>query len=119
MINFVEVEKAVKALKAQFSAGQIDEKTFENRLLELVEMGNDGYYWMFGHESERWYRYDGEKWLPIISRDEVFQPLPMPVTAQPDPTAKTEADWRTLDVGWFMASLVVIAVIGGIVYASV
>lgn len=115
MINFAEVEKTVHDLKGQFAAGEIDEKTFEDRLLGLVEMGQDGYYWMFGHESERWYRFDGERWVPAVSKtDEVAQP---PTAAAG--STNQEADWLTLDVGWFMASLVVLAVIGGIVYMSV
>ena len=64
MINFGNVENSVRSLKKRVAANQIDDKVFEDRLLELIDIAEDGYYWMYGHESERWFRHDGQKWVP-------------------------------------------------------
>lgn len=126
MIDFTKVEKRVFELKAQFNEGKIDEKTFEDQLMELVDLANDGYYWMFGHESELWYRYDGEQWVPDTP-DEVFVSIDDNLIAssrgkttsrQALPPPSAETDWYTINIGWFITSLVVIGAIGGIVYYS-
>lgn len=119
MINFAKVEQRVLELKAQFNEGNIDEKTFEDQLLELVEIADDGYYWMFGHESERWYRHDGQQWLPDTP-DEIFVSLNDDIFSDNDNQAapSAESNWYTINIGWFITSLVVIGAIGGIVYYS-
>ena len=48
MIKFGEVQNSVKALKEQVAADQLDDKVFEDRLLELVDVAEDGYYWILG-----------------------------------------------------------------------
>lgn len=110
MINFSQVEQSVRDLKVQWQQGQLDAPTFEAQLLQLVGIGPDGYYWMFGHQSERWFRYDGQQWIPAapptINGHAAFPPSLQP------------AEWRTLDIGWFIASLVTLGVISGIIYFS-
>lgn len=110
MINYNEVEQSVHTLKKQFIEGQIDEKTFEDHLLEMVDVGNDGHYWMFGHESGKWYRHDGEMWL-------LAKPTDMEASA-PHPTTDAETNWYNIDIGWFIASLIVIGAIGAIIYSA-
>ncbi|MBN1993062.1 MAG: hypothetical protein JW953_10190 [Anaerolineae bacterium] len=112
MIDFMTVEQSVKALKAKLVAGEMGERAFEESLLGLIDVAEDGYYWMFGHESETWYRHDGEKWLPD-DPGEMFIPLPEPAVEQNLP-----AQWRSINWGWFIASLIILAVIGGLVYYS-
>ncbi len=109
MINYTEVEQSVRTLKSQFVEGQIDEKTFEDHLLDMIDVGNDGHYWMFGHESETWYRHDGETWTPAQPTD---------TTALEASSAATETTWYNLDIGWFITSLVVIGAIGAIIYSA-
>ncbi len=114
MINFADVENSVRTLKAQFQAGQMDEETFEGRLLELIEVADDGYYWMFGHESEQWYRYETDHWV-AASPDDIPPASP---SAPAHPPTSPPTDWNTLNVGWFMASLVFIGAIGVVVYST-
>ena len=104
MIDFVRVEAQVNRLKEQVAAGEIDEATFEARLLDLVDIGEDGYYWMYGHKSAQWYRHDGQKWH-----------VASPPKLRSGPA---EVSWDTIDHVWFMVSLVVIAVVAAIVFSS-
>lgn len=124
MINFSEVKKSVVELKSQLTGGQIDEKTFEDRLLDLIDVASDGYYWMYGHESERWFRHDGEKWVPddpsrlfdsqaTVESSELNDPSPG-VATEPGLTP----DEYSINWGWFIAGIIIIAVIGGLVYYS-
>lgn len=104
MIDFVRVEAEVNDLKQQVAAGEIDEATFEARLLDMVDIGEDGYYWMYGHKTGQWYRHDGQQWqtaTPARLKNE---------------TAKVY--WDSIDPVWFMFSLVVMAVIAAIVFSS-
>jgi hypothetical protein len=113
MIDFLEVEKSVEKLKRQLVKGQIDERTFERFLLDLVDVAEDGYYWMFGHESEQWYRHNGEKWI-ARHPGEMFVLLADIDSPEPEETLKTK--WQSVQLGWFIVSLIVLAVIGGIIY---
>jgi len=112
MINFMEVERSVRRLKRQYRRGDIDEKTLEESLLELVDKAEDGYYWMFGHETGRWYRHDGKQWVP---RDpgEMFVPL-----EQILPQDSVQTRWQEFSTGWFIVSLIVLAIIVGIILYS-
>lgn len=117
MINFVEVQTSVKDLKGQLAAGHIDEKTFEDRLLELIDVAEDGYYWMFGHESEQWFRHDGQQWLPDDPQNILKHSLSNNPVYQDD---EPNSDLNDIPVNpvWLVISLVVIGVIGGIVYVT-
>jgi hypothetical protein len=124
MINFSEVEKSVKELKKQLSAGEIDEQTLEDLLLDMIDVAEDGYYWMLGHESERWYRHDGEKWIPD-DPGEIFVPLSevdsagvSALSSDVAPGQSLKAKWRSIKLGWFIISLIIMALIGAIVYSS-
>ncbi len=114
MINFLEVEKSVENLKQQLASGQIDEQTFEDQLLGLVDVAEDGYYWMLGHESGRWYRHDGEKWV-LDHPGELFAPL---ADLADTPEQSLTAKWRSVNLGWFIASLILLVLIAGIIYYS-
>jgi hypothetical protein len=122
MINFSEVEKSVKELKKQLSAGEIDEQTLEDLLLDMIDVAEDGYYWMLGHESERWYRHDGEKWIPD-DPGEIFVPLNEVDSAgisalSSDVDQSLKAKVRSIKWGWFIISLIIMAIIATIVYSS-
>ncbi len=118
MIDFTKVQNSVKALKDQLAANQIDEKTFEDRLLDLIDIAEDGHYWMFGHVSEQWFRHNGQTWVPDDPQKILTirsQPSDDPAAFNPvEPTAESQDfSWT-----WFMVSLVVIIIIGVIVYSS-
>lgn len=131
-MNFYQIEESVRELKRQVSAGEIDQKLFETRLLELVEVADDGYYWMFGHKSEIWYRHDGQQWVPD-NPGEVLAPL----ASKPPPGNKVktmnhqsisylhgpeeetlEIDWDAIDWGWFIAGLALLSFIAVVIYLA-
>ena len=107
MINFSEVEKSVNSLKKQLAAGQIDGQTLEKRLLEMIDVAEDGYYWMLGHQTGTWYRHDGEKWV-------VDNPSESYVSA--NNIDSLAAQWQSVNILWLVISLIVLAAVGGIVY---
>jgi len=113
MIDFEHVQQTVETLKTRLDRREIDEKTFEERLLSLIDVAEDGYYWMYGHESGRWYRHDGKAWLPDDPQHIKKSDTPQPTAAHSGPASDEPVQW-----GWFLISLVVLAVIGGIVYSS-
>ena len=127
-MNFLYVEQSVRELKRQVSAGEIDQKTFKAHLLELVDVGDDGYYWMFGHNSEIWYRHDGQQWVPD-SPGEFLMPLEnsnhgvktinhQSVSYLHVPQETPEINWDSIDLGWFMAALAFLIFIGLVIYMS-
>ena len=132
MINFDKVEQSVKALKLQFTAGKLDKNAFEARLLDLVDFAADGYYWMFGHETESWYQHDGQQWvlkdpgnLRLLTPREDTTPqkiinqekkLNHPQKTPLDDTLLTA--WRTVGWSWFVLSLAILFLIGWLVYTS-
>ena len=111
MIDFATIETSVNELKAQFDAGNIDSEIFEKRLMAMVGLANDGHYWMFGHESKKWFRHDGQRWVPETPQADLLQ-------AQTHPDV-VEVTWLKVNFGWFITSLVTLVTIGAIVYASV
>jgi hypothetical protein len=125
MINFSKVERSVRELKSQLESGKIDQVTFEDRLLQMIDVASDGYYWMFGHESERWFRHDGQQWVPDIPaklppppEDEVVTPNSNKPTSHYFPEQNLVSEWRSVNWGWFVTSLFVIGLIAWIAYAS-
>jgi hypothetical protein len=119
MIDFGAVEQSVQELKAQLADGTIDEETFESRLLGLIGLAPDGYYWMLGHESGRWFWHDGTEWLRG-NPSEIDKSLPQYGTliSYPPSPQMSEPEWASLNLGWFVISLMILAIIGGIVYNS-
>lgn len=115
MINFGNVEDSVRNLKKQVVTNQIDEKVFEDRLLELIDIAEDGYYWMYGHESERWFRHDGQNWVP----DDPERILALRAQSNfnadlgPDVVEEIPVNWT-----WITMSLATLAATGVIVYVS-
>jgi hypothetical protein len=128
MIDFLNVEKSVRELKKQVTAGEIDKEAFEAKLLELVDVAEDGFYWMFGHKTERWYRHDGKQWIPD-SPGELVMPISKAKNSSPnnpssDPHDSPSQpqnpgeDWHTINITWFVISLVTLGLIFWIVFIS-
>ncbi len=124
MINFLRVEQSVKELKSQIIAGEIDQLTFEDHLLGMIDYAADGCYWMFGHKTDNWYRHNGEQWVPddpgklrylMPSSGSKQHPQNPPISSSlPD----LKAGWKAINWGWFVASLIVLGLIAAIIYNS-
>lgn len=114
MINFLDVENSVEELKKKLRNEEIDEQAFEQSLLDLIDLAEDGYYWMLGHETGQWYRHDGQVWHP---RDpgETFEPLKQPLPQEPP---KTQVQWKDINIGWFIAGLIILISIAIIIFYS-
>jgi len=122
MIDFVEVEKAVRELKRQLADGKIDQESFEARLVEMIDVAEDGYYWMFGHKSERWFRHNGEAWLPDTPGEIFLSALGEDLDAlgvnTPTPPAEPShvSKQPSIKPAWLIASLIILGIIAGIIY---
>jgi membrane peptidoglycan carboxypeptidase len=62
--RFEQVEQQVKALRGRYQSGEITREALQNELRGLMILAEDGHWWMLGLESDRWYRYDGQAWVP-------------------------------------------------------
>lgn len=119
MINFVEVERTVYALKERLATGEIDRSTFEARLLDLIDVAEDGYYWMLGHKTQTWYRHDGKQWV-VDNPGELMARLlhKNSFHSNTNPVNESPPEWNSIEWGWFLASLLFLGVITYLVYLS-
>lgn len=62
--QFTNVEKQVADLRQQFADGKITRQQLQDELRKLMFLDEAGRWWMVGLESNRWYRYDGQNWVP-------------------------------------------------------
>lgn len=62
-MDFQQVEKGFKQLKAQYEAGEVTETELKARLKDLMVQDTDGNWWMIGYETEQWYRNEGAGWV--------------------------------------------------------
>lgn len=62
--RFEQVEQQVRALRERYQAGEISREALQDELRSLMILGEDGQWWMLGLESDRWYHYDGQAWVP-------------------------------------------------------
>ncbi|MDM8518848.1 hypothetical protein QUF64_02280 [Anaerolineales bacterium HSG6] len=114
MINFADVEKQVKILNNNFAEGKIDEPLLEKRLLDLIDMAEDGHYWMLGHRSGRWFRHNGETWTlndPEIVFNEITPGLIEDAKAPP-PNSEEEMGYDII------FTLILMIFVGMIIYTS-
>lgn len=132
MIDFSEVEQSVAQLNRQFLKGELDKSTFRGRLVEIIDLAEDGYYWMIGYQSGLWYRHDGTQWLvdnpdrllPLLPQQDGLpdfrfadksRPSSASLNSNHQPTANqaNEVDWL-----WLIVGIVLLGVIIVLVYSS-
>jgi hypothetical protein len=131
-MNYLAIEQQVRALKQQVAAGELEPQLFEARLLEMMAVGDDGYYWMFGHKSESWYRHDGQRWVPASPGELLISLDENGLGAKPSRTTNHQAisylhrpqpeifegEWGAEEGGWFTASLAFLGFIAVVVYMA-
>ena len=129
MINFSKVEQSVRELKYQVATGKINQQTFEAHLMELVDIAPDGYYWMFGHQTEMWYQHDGQQWiakdpgkLRLLIPQDKYTANPEPVEPVHPPAPPNEqtlsSAWRSINWAWLVVSLITLGLIASIIFSS-
>src|SRR5512141_2983800 len=62
MMNFQEAERAYQDLRAQYSAGKLNNSDFEAQVSKLKVQDSEGRWWQIGVQSGEWYMHDGQKW---------------------------------------------------------
>jgi penicillin-binding protein 1C len=64
--RYDEVEQSVQVLRRRYSAGSLTRDQLQGELRKLMILDDEGYWWMIGLESDRWYKYNGKDWLPSV-----------------------------------------------------
>ncbi|MFN8420595.1 MAG: transglycosylase domain-containing protein [Anaerolineae bacterium] len=64
--KFIDVEKSVQGLRRRYTSGLMTRDQLQAELRKLMILDEQGYWWMIGLESDRWYQYDGRNWNPAI-----------------------------------------------------
>ena len=77
--RFRDVEDQVRALKAQYAAGQISREDLQAQLRTLMQLDNDQKWWMMGIETDTWYRFDNGEWV-AATPPHATQRMPAPET---------------------------------------
>jgi hypothetical protein len=93
----------------------------------MIDVAEDGHYWMFGHKSEKWFRHDGTKWvledpdkcLSLILRQNISLSELSSANHNSALFHRQQSEGVDLNWSWFLISLIILAVIGGFVYYSV
>lgn len=60
--KYREIEEKYKILKEQQERGIITTDDMKVELKKLMITDENGYYWMLGGKTGKWYYYDGSKW---------------------------------------------------------
>ncbi len=61
--RFTEVEQSVQVLRRRYTAGTLTKSQLQDELRKLMILDDEGYWWMIGLESDRWYKYNGKDWI--------------------------------------------------------
>lgn len=61
--KFIDVEKAVSALRRRYTAGALTRDQLQAELRKLMILDEGGHWWMIGLETDKWYQYDGKDWV--------------------------------------------------------
>ncbi len=61
--KFQDTETQVRALRAQYQAGQITRDQLQDQLKRLMILDENQTWWMMGVESDNWYRFENNSWV--------------------------------------------------------
>ncbi len=84
-MQFAEIEREYRRLRAQHAAGTLSEADFKAQLQDLMIEDDQGRWWIIGYETGQWYVHDGEQWVPGEP------PRPVPETPPPKPALEIPA----------------------------
>lgn len=62
--RFSQAEQETARQRQKFAAGKLSQEALEAKLHELMVQDAGGTWWMVGSEGGRWYRHDGNNWVP-------------------------------------------------------
>jgi len=92
----------------------------------MIDIAADGYYWMFGHETETWYQHDGQQWIAkdpgnlrlLVSQDDNAFDNDVGTGQSSSPAPDLKSEWQSMNWVWFIISLIVIGLIAWLVFNS-
>ncbi len=87
--RYADVERSVQVLRRRYSAGSITRDQLQAELRKLMILDEDGYWWMIGLETDRWYKYNGKDWVPAIPPGRTPEVAASAAEASPAPAAES------------------------------
>jgi membrane peptidoglycan carboxypeptidase len=66
--RYRQSEARARTLKSQFNAGLISRETLEAELKKLMILEDGRVWWMIGVQSDQWYKYENNQWIPATPR---------------------------------------------------
>jgi membrane peptidoglycan carboxypeptidase len=94
--RYVDVEQSVQVLRRRYAAGVLTRDQLQAELRKLMILDDEGFWWMIGLETDRWYKYNGKDWVPATPPGrpepgpEAPAPAPAPLGVPKIPTASTQ-----------------------------
>jgi penicillin-binding protein 1C len=113
--RFKNVESEVKRLRRRYFAGGLTRDQLQAELRRLMFTDDQGFYWMIGLESDRWYKYNGKDWTPA---DPPMVPVPPSASAQNNVPSVPAAPTATVAPGTGASAAIVPAGTSAVVDAG-
>ena len=131
MIDFSEVERSVEQLKQQAYIGKIDHQHLRTHLIDLIDVAEDGYFWMVGYQTGLWYRHDGTQWL-VDNPDRLSKSLPhnshnssffgghsSPPVSVSKNHSSSAAKQNHVEWIWLFIGIIILSLVVAIIYVSI
>src|SRR5512143_3788681 len=116
MMDFEQAYAGFQQLKQQFDSGQLTEADFKTKLQDLMVQDDQGTWWMIGHETGQWYRYDGTDWIQedppaVTAPHQPVAQIPLEPTTRHDGGPRSSPGSHRLS--WPLIGIVVVVVVLG------
>ncbi|MDQ1352291.1 MAG: hypothetical protein QG657_2597 [Acidobacteriota bacterium] len=93
--KFKETEQQYKDLKEKLSNGEINPEEMKKELKKMMVLDENGYYWMIGGKTGKWYIYNGTEW----KEDNPFKEKPQPTAVYTEPAREATDDMESAGAG--------------------
>ncbi len=74
--KFQETQEQIRSLRRLYQAGQLSRPDLENQLRQLMILDDNQTWWMMGVETDTWYRFENNEWIPATPPYLQSQPQP-------------------------------------------
>ncbi|MBI1281682.1 MAG: hypothetical protein GC179_26385 [Anaerolineaceae bacterium] len=88
--KFRDTETQVRALRAQYQAGQLTRDQLQEQLKRLMILDENNTWWMMGVETDTWYRFQNNEW--VVASPPYAPETPSTGGRTPAPTLTSELD---------------------------
>jgi membrane peptidoglycan carboxypeptidase len=62
--KFQDTQEQIRSLRRLYQAGQLSRPDLENQLRQLMILDENQAWWMMGVETDTWYRFENNEWIP-------------------------------------------------------